>query len=82
MGASGDIMFGPWAAYFPVSLGLGYDIVTICPCAMFARGAKDAEVLDAGITEPLGAQLTLLSAYLVVLRTHCYRPTVMAREGI
>ena len=40
MGASGDIMFGPWAAYFPVSLGLGcnidpvslglgYDIVTM-----------------------------------------------------
>ena len=29
MGASGDIMFGPWAAYFPVSLCQGCDIVTM-----------------------------------------------------
>ena len=29
MGASGD-MFGPWAAYFPVSLCQGCDIVTMC----------------------------------------------------
>ena len=28
MGASGDVMFGPWAAYFPVSLCQGCDIVT------------------------------------------------------
>ena len=29
MGPSGDIMFGPWAAYFPVSLCQGRDIVTL-----------------------------------------------------
>ena len=27
LGASGDIMFGPWAAYSPVSLGQGCDII-------------------------------------------------------
>ena len=30
MGASGDIMFGPWAAHFPVSLCQGCAIVTFC----------------------------------------------------
>ena len=29
MGASGDVMFGPWAAYFPVSRGHEYDILTM-----------------------------------------------------
>ena len=24
-----EVSHGPWAAYFPVSLGLGYDIVTL-----------------------------------------------------
>ena len=29
MGASGDIMFGPWAVHFPVSLGQGCNIVPL-----------------------------------------------------
>ena len=33
MGPSGSIMFGPWAVYFPVSLGQGQHIIPIChPC--------------------------------------------------
>ena len=69
MGPSGDIMFGPWTAYFPVSLCHGCDIVTL-PTSLSREHSKCSllgDIMNSLLTSTDGWSPGLLGAYITFL---------------